>query len=139
MTTFSINPQLSSDTFQVTDLIMCRVLLMNDRRYPWLILVPMQNGLREFHDLEPEYHSCLMSEITRTTKTLQKIYEPDKLNVGTLGNIVDQLHIHVLGRFRTDPAWPGPVWGVGNPEKYSYAEADQIVRQIRSVLDSFQL
>ena len=131
MTDFMLDPRLETDTFLLTDLPLCRVLLMNDSRYPWLILVPRQNGLREFHDLSREDQSRLMSEITLTTEALQGGHEPDKINVGALGNIVQQLHIHVLGRFESDPAWPGPVWGTGEPATYSKKQADSLIREFR--------
>ena len=134
MTDFTLDPRLEADTLQVTDLALCRVLLMNDSRYPWLILVPRQHDLREFHDLAGENRLRLMSEITLTTKMLERSHRPDKLNVGALGNIVNQLHIHVLGRFDGDPAWPGPVWGVGKPVAYDEKQADTLVRELRAQL-----
>ena len=124
MTDFTLDPHLEADTYLLTDLPLCRVLLMNDSRYPWLILVPRQHGLRELHDLSREDQGRLMSEITLTTKTLEGSHGPDKINVGALGNIVKQLHIHVLGRFDGDPAWPGPVWGIGEPAAYSEKKAN---------------
>ena len=107
---------------------------MNDSRYPWLILVPRQQGLRELHDLSREDQSRLMSEITRTAKILEVCHQPDKLNIGALGNIVNQLHIHVLGRFDGDPAWPGPVWGIGEPVAYFEKQADALIREFRAQL-----
>ena len=132
MTDFTLDPRLEADTLQVTDLALCRVLLMNDSRYPWLILVPRKHGLREFHDLARGDQSRLMLEITLTTEILERSHRPDKLNVGALGNIVNQLHIHVLGRFHGDPAWPGQVWGVGEPEAYDGSQANNLVREFRS-------
>ena len=134
MTNFVLDPRLEADTFQVTDLPLCRVLLMNDTRYPWLILVPRQHGLREFHDLARVVQSRLMSEITLTSEMLERSHSPDKLNIGALGNIVNQLHVHVLGRFDSDPAWPGPVWGVGEPVAYDDKKADSLVREFRDQL-----
>ena len=134
MARFTLDPRLETDTVYVTDLALCRVLLMNDSRYPWLILVPMQDGLREFHDLPQEDQSQLMTEITLTTGALQKLHQPDKLNVGALGNIVNQLHIHVLGRFDGDAAWPGPVWGVGAAAPYEDDEIDNLISGFKSAL-----
>ena len=131
---FTLDLRLEADTFQVTDLTLCRVLLMNDSRYPWLILVPRKHGLREFHDLARGDQSRLMSEITLTTEMLERSHRPDKLNVGALGNIVNQLHIHVLGRFDGDPAWPRPVWGVGEPEAYDDNQSNTLVREFRAQL-----
>ena len=134
MTDFSLDPRLEDDTFLITNLPLCRVLLMNDSRYPWLILVPRQRGIREFHDLSLENQSRLMSEITLTTETLEGTHGPDKINVGALGNIVKQLHIHVLGRFDGDPAWPGPVWGIGEPVAYYEKKADNLIKAFRAQL-----
>ena len=134
MNDFKLDPRLEADTYQLTDLSLCRILLMNDSRYPWLILVPRQQGLREFHDLSREDQSRLMSEITRTAKILEVCHQPDKLNIGALGNIVNQLHIHVLGRFDGDPAWPGPVWGIGEPVAYFEKQADALIREFRAQL-----
>ena len=118
MTDFTPDPRLKDDTIHVGELILSRILLMNDNRYPWLILVPRRHGLREIHDLAPEDQIYLLPEITRITHVLNKIHNPDKINIGVLGNIVNQLHIHILGRFEGDAAWPGPVWGAGNPVAY---------------------
>ncbi len=134
MMDFTLDPRLEADTFLLTDLPLCRVLLMNDSRYPWLILVPRHHGLRELHDLSREDQSRLMSEITLTTETLQGSHGPDKINVGALGNIVQQLHIHVLGRFDGDPAWPGPVWGIGEPAAYSKKKANSLIIQFSNQL-----
>ena len=134
MTNFTLDPRLEADTFQVTDLPLCRVLLMNDSRYPWLILVPRQHGLREFHDLARVVQSRLMSEITLTSEMLERSHRPDKLNVGALGNLVNQLHVHVLGRFESDPAWPGPVWGAGKAVAYDEKQAYSRVREFRDQL-----
>ena len=134
MTDFKLDPRLEADTFLLTDMPLCRALLMNDSRYPWLILVPRQRDLRELHDLSREDQSRLMSEITLTTEALQGSHGPDKINVGALGNIVQQLHIHVLGRFESDPAWPGPVWRIGEPAPYSKKNADTLIKEFRNQL-----
>ena len=92
---------------------------MNDSRYPWLILVPRYNGLKEIHDLSKGDQGNLMFEITKTTRIIEKLFTPDKINVAALGNSVSQLHIHIIARFKTDEAWPGPVWGIGSSQIYS--------------------
>jgi len=109
--TFELDPRLASDTMELCDLALCRVLLMNDARFPWLILVPRQTGLRELHELDEWQQVALMQEIVKSQRALSRVFSPDKLNVGALGNVVGQLHIHVIARFRGDEAWPGPVWG----------------------------
>ena len=131
---FSLDARLEANTFQVTELSLCRVLLMNDNRYPWFILVPRRGDVCEFHHLAQEDRSQLMREITQVSETLEKSLRPDKINVGALGNIVNQLHIHVLGRFVGDFAWPGPVWGMGEPAAYDYRKAARLVKEFRGSL-----
>lgn len=115
---FDLHPRLKADTFKIADLPLCRVLLMKDARYPWLILVPRKEGLTEVHDLSKRAQSQLMEEITQCSLVIQTLHNPDKINIGALGNLVPQLHIHVIGRRTIDPAWPGPVWGVGEALAY---------------------
>lgn len=115
---FTLHPRLAADTSTVADLALCRVLLMNDRRYPWLILVPRREGLREVHELSPADRATLMDESCRVAELMQGMFSPDKLNIGVLGNIVPQLHVHHIARMASDPAWPGPVWGHSPAEPY---------------------
>ena len=122
--TFALHPQLEADTRLVMDLPLCSVLLMNDARYPWLILVPRIAALRDLHELEPGQRAPVLAEITAASHALERLFQPYKLNVAALGNQVEQLHIHVIARRTDDPAWPGPVWGVGAAEPYSEADYD---------------
>lgn len=115
---FELHPILASDTIEITRLPLCRVLLMKDRRFPWLILVPERQEVREIQDLPPADRAELIEEITRASEVLTDLFRPDKINVGALGNLVPQLHMHVVARTTTDPAWPGPVWGSGPPLPY---------------------
>jgi diadenosine tetraphosphate (Ap4A) HIT family hydrolase len=115
---FSLDPQLEADTYLIGMLPLCRVLMMNDARYPWLILVPQQPDLAEIIDLAPADRHQLMTEISAVSEALKALFNPDKLNVGALGNRVRQLHVHVLARFVSDASWPGPVWGVGIAQAY---------------------
>jgi diadenosine tetraphosphate (Ap4A) HIT family hydrolase len=110
---FALHPTLARDTVEVARLPLCRLLLMNDRRFPWLILVPERESLREIHDLPPADRSTLIEEIVHAGQVLVRLFHPDKLNTSALGNLVPQLHVHVVARFATDAAWPGPVWGSG--------------------------
>lgn len=110
---FTLHPQLAGDTAQVADLAVCRVLLMNHAAFPWLILVPMREGLRELHELEDADFTLAMDEVRRVSRALQQFTKADKMNIGALGNMVPQLHIHVIARLRTDAAWPNPVWNSG--------------------------
>ncbi|BAU93536.1 histidine triad protein [Methylorubrum populi] len=115
---FSLDPRLAADTHPVGDLALCSVLLMDDARFPWLILVPRRPDLRELTDLAPEDASLAFDEIRIAVGVVQALARPDKVNVASLGNVVSQLHIHVVARFQSDPAWPGPVWGVGERKPY---------------------
>jgi diadenosine tetraphosphate (Ap4A) HIT family hydrolase len=118
---FTLDPRLAADTVPLVDLALCRVLLMNDARFPWLILVPTRPDLCEITDLDPADRDVLWHEITRASDLLRAEFTPTKINIGALGNIVRQLHIHVVARFDGDAAWPGPVWGAGVAEPYDAA------------------
>lgn len=123
---FALHPRLAEDTVEVTLLPLCRVLLMKDRRFPWLILVPERESVREIAELPPADRAALIEEIARASDVLTRLFHPDKLNVGALGNLVAQLHVHVVARFSTDPAWPGPVWGSGPADPYAEGELAEI-------------
>jgi diadenosine tetraphosphate (Ap4A) HIT family hydrolase len=115
---FSLHPQLAADTVPVVDLALSRVLLMDDARWPWLVLVPRRAGLVEFIDLPPDEAATLWTEARRCGEVLSTLFRPDKLNLGALGNLVPQLHVHVIARHRSDPRWPQPVWGAGPAERH---------------------
>lgn len=119
MSDFLLHPQLLADTHPVCDLALCTVRLMDDARFPWLILVPRQPFLRELVDLAGDDQTTLLREINRAGRVLQRLYRTDKLNVAALGNVVPQLHVHVISRRSDDAAWPRPVWGVGTAEPYT--------------------
>jgi diadenosine tetraphosphate (Ap4A) HIT family hydrolase len=129
-----LHPTLARDTVELARLPLCRVLLMKDRRFPWLILVPERDGIREIHELPPEDRKQLVEEIALASEVLERTCRPAKLNVGALGNIVPQLHIHVVARFETDPAWPGPVWGSGAAVPYENRELDEIREWLAAAL-----
>ncbi len=128
---FSLHPQLAADTFVVDDWPLCRVLLMNDARFPWLILVPRQNGLRDFDEVAPHDKPALLAEIDRASRALRAETSAEKMNVAALGNMVPQLHIHVVARFANDAAWPAPIWGVGEAVSYTTAQADALIVALR--------
>ncbi|SON58351.1 HIT domain protein [Hartmannibacter diazotrophicus] len=111
MTAFTLDPRLAADTHLVGDLPLCRVLLMNDSTWTWLILVPRKDGLAEIIDLDETERAILMEEIAAASTVVRNLANADKLNVAALGNMVRQLHVHVIARHVGDPAWPGPVWG----------------------------
>lgn len=115
---FTLHPRLAADTHPMGDLSLCRVLLMNDRRFPWLILVPRRANLRELSDLSAEDRPLLFEDITKASAALRKICAPDRINVAAIGNVVNQLHVHVVARMASDPAWPGTVWGHAGAKPY---------------------
>ena len=94
----------------------------------------MRDGLRDFHDVAPADKPALIKEIDRASNALQRLHDPDKINVAALGNMVAQLHIHVIARFTTDPAWPGPIWGEGSMEPYEKAQLSDTVDALKMVL-----
>jgi len=122
MNDFVLHPQLAADCHMIGDLPLSHVLLLNDRRYPWVILVPRRAEVREIYQLPPVDRSQLLDESCRVGKLLMNVFGGDKLNVGALGNLVPQLHIHHVVRHIDDPAWPGPVWGHSPAEPYREAE-----------------
>ncbi|MCZ4282814.1 HIT domain-containing protein [Kiloniella laminariae] len=132
--TFELHPRLTADTLVVTDLPQCRVLLMNDSRYPWLILVPRHNELRELHDLAPTELAAVMEEVRKVSEVLVQAFGAFKINVAALGNMVPQLHIHVIARSQSDPAWPGPVWGVGAPLAYSDEASSVLLLKLEAAI-----
>jgi len=131
---FSLDPCLAADTLEVGELALSRVLLMNDARYPWLILAPRRAGLSEIVDLAREEQLTLMEEIARLSEILRAEPGVEKINVGALGNVVRQLHVHVLGRRVGDPAWPGPVWGFGKAIKYDETAARSLAARWKARL-----
>ena len=134
MTDFTLHPRLAADTFAVTDLALCRVLLMNDGRFPWLILVPRRPGAREIVDLAPDDRRLLADETDRAAAALRVHSPTDKLNIAAIGNIVEQLHVHVVARRRDDAAWPGVVWGHGSAIPYAPTAATERLTTLKSAL-----
>ncbi len=134
MSRFELHPQLVADTLPAGEFDLCTILLMNDNRFPWIILVPQIPDLREIHDLPPVEQIQLMGEIAHMSSEMQKAWGADKTNVATLGNMVPQLHVHIIMRYEGDAAWPGPVWGAGTPQPYDEAEAAQTLEMISGCL-----
>lgn len=135
MTDFTLHPQLAKDTVFVKKLSLCRVLMMKDAGYPWLVLVPERGDIREIHELEEADQQTLMREITTVAGRLEALTGADKMNVAALGNMVPQLHIHIIARFETDAAWPGPVWGVALAKPYGEDALEQTVFNIKEALE----
>jgi diadenosine tetraphosphate (Ap4A) HIT family hydrolase len=133
-TPFELDPRLAADCFVLGDWPLSRVLLMNDAQYPWVILVPRRAGVREMHDLDPADQHRLADESAQLGRTLLQMFDGHKLNVAALGNIVPQLHLHHIVRFRDDPAWPAPVWGRLPRLPYAPADAEQRMAALRTAL-----
>lgn len=127
---WSLHPQLGADTAPVGDLPLCRLLAVNDADYPWLILVPRRAGAVELVDLGAEM-ARLMEEIATVSRALKALTNCDKLNVAAIGNVVAQLHIHVVARRRADPLWPKPIWGAGPSRPGASAEFARFIATIR--------
>jgi len=132
---YQLHPQLEQDTLKVGQYALCDVLLMNDSRYPWLILVPRKGDVREIHQLSQTEQQQLIQESSFTAKQMTQLFSAQKMNVAALGNQVEQLHLHHVARFTTDASWPNPVWGVGLSEPYSQVAAKAMLSQLHRVLD----
>ena len=131
---FELDDRLARDSFVIGDLPLCRVLLMNDARWPWLILVPRREGLVELMDLELADQARLMEEASGAARFLKSHAQAEKINVAALGNIVRQLHLHVVARVVGDPAWPGPVWGHGAAAHYDNGAAKALISAAKTSL-----
>ncbi|MFY8274120.1 HIT domain-containing protein [Pseudoalteromonas sp. SSDWG2] len=123
---FTLAPELQNDCIELADWPLCKVLLMNDSQYPWFILVPRKEGLKEIIDLSDEEQITLTQESAKLACMLKTVFSPDKLNIAALGNMVAQLHIHHIARFKDDAAWPKPVWGVNPAQPYTEAQIAKI-------------
>lgn len=129
---FDLDPRLAEDTAEVCRLALCRILLSRDANYPWLILVPERPGIREIRELEPIDRASLMDEIVRATDVLELLFSPHKINVAALGNVVPQLHVHVIARFTADAAWPKPVWGAAPACSYEPVALEGRLAELRA-------
>ncbi|NLU11643.1 MAG: HIT domain-containing protein [Gammaproteobacteria bacterium] len=116
---FKLDERLFKDTVVLGDFTLCRVLLMNDSRYPWLILVPRRAGISELFELEMAEQQQLWQETSYVGQVLKDVFQADKINIATLGNVVKQLHMHIVVRMQDDAAWPAPVWGNGAAQGYT--------------------
>ncbi len=130
---FVLHEKLAADTILVTDWPLCRILLMNDCNYPWLVLVPRRHGVSEIHELDATDRQILMEETAEISRRLQNHTQAGKMNVAALGNVVPQLHVHVIARFNSDQAWPRPVFGVVPPKAYDQQALDDMVGQLRQL------
>ena len=131
---FELDGRLAADTFVLGSTSLSRVLLMNDARFPWLILVPERADVSEPFDLSEADQEQLWQESMRLGGAMKAHFAADKINVAALGNQVAQLHVHHIARFQVDAAWPGPVWGVGRAVPYEAAAVQALMHELRSVL-----
>ena len=134
MTAFILDPQLAADTTPICALTLCDALLMRDARFPWIILVPRRAGPTELFELDVKERAILIEEVAAASRALKLSSGALKINVGALGNIVRQLHIHVVARRKGDAAWPGPVWGYGARAPYPAGAAEALASQLRAAL-----
>jgi len=134
MSEFALHPRLGTDAVFVADWALSRVLLMEDSRYLWLVLVPRRAGAVEIFDLDATERGLLMDEIARAARGLKDLTGCAKINIGALGNLVPQLHVHIVARSAGDAAWPGPVWGQGHSIRYDAAQREELLARLRAKL-----
>ena len=134
---FELHGDLTSGKHEVGTLELCKVLLNDDSTWPWLVLVPMKTDAVEIHDLSEAEQMQLMREVSACSRALSNIWKPTKINIGALGCVCRQLHVHVIGRFQGDPAWPGPVWGSRVAVPYGPPELETALLKVRTELASF--
>ncbi|ENM5740435.1 HIT domain-containing protein [Vibrio mimicus] len=139
MLNFELHPQLKKDTDVIGHFPLCVALLHKDSAVPWIILVPQKPNLRELHHLPMNEQQQFLLESQIVCQTLESLFSPDKLNLGALGNMVPQLHIHHIARFTHDMAWPGPVWGRTQGVFRSEQEQKQLLSSIQDHLAQYPL
>jgi diadenosine tetraphosphate (Ap4A) HIT family hydrolase len=128
---WSLHPQLEKDTINIGDLPLSRVFVIKDANYPWLLLVPRRAGASEILDLDEVEQAQLITEIARVSRALKAVTRCEKLNIAALGNVVPQLHVHIIARRTTDAAWPKPVWGQVEAITHDPLEVEAFIRELR--------
>lgn len=136
MAEFTLHPQLAQDSLPVLDLPLSRLIMMNDSAYPWFVLVPRRAEITEIFQLDWEDQVQLLNESSMVSELLMQVFQGDKMNVAALGNMVPQLHLHHIVRFKNDPAWPGPVWGVKAMKAFEVQTANDLIADIKSKLNA---
>ncbi len=131
---FALDARLEADSEPLMWLGLCELRVMNDRRFPWLILVPQRPGAEEIHDITPLDQAMLTFETNMVAQALKRVTGCTKINTGALGNIVRQLHVHVVARNENDAAWPGPVWGHGVREPYAGEDLHRFIETVKAAL-----
>lgn len=134
---YELHPQLLKDTLKIGQFELSDVLLMNDDRYPWVILVPRRVNVREIHQLAETEQQQMLKESSFVAIAMTQLFSAHKMNVAALGNMVEQLHLHHVARFTSDAAWPKPVWGIGEATPYSEVAANAMLSQLKRVLGDY--
>lgn len=139
MENFQLHELLVKDCIELVDLPLCKLLLMNDSQYPWFVLVPRVENVQDIYQLDWEQQQQFLNESSMMSEVLMQLYSGDKMNVAALGNVCPQLHVHHIVRFKSDSAWPKPVWGLNPLLPYSNEEIEkikhQVLSQISAILD----
>jgi diadenosine tetraphosphate (Ap4A) HIT family hydrolase len=138
MSNFQLHPQLQQDCFVIGKFELCQVLLVNDSQFPWFILVPQRESIREIYQLTAEEQITLIQESSYLAENLATIFEADKLNIAAIGNLVPQLHLHHVVRYRTDKAWAAPIWGKFTAVPYTEQQRVELLARIMPQLDLLQ-
>jgi len=136
---FTLHPALKKDCIELGQLELCRVLLMNDSQFPWLILVPERENITEIYQLSYEEQQQLIRESSYIAEQLTTLYRADKMNIAALGNMVPQLHIHHVVRYKTDKAWPAPIWGMFDAQAYTSNDLEMVLEQLKGFITSDRL
>ncbi len=127
-----LHPQLEKDCFKLGEFTLCSLLLINDANFPWFILLPNRENITELHHLKPQDQQQLLAESMYFSQCLEAVFQPDKLNIAALGNVVPQLHIHHIARFKSDICWPSPVWGRVAATPYTQEQGVTLQRKLKS-------
>lgn len=127
-----LHPQLEKDTVLIGDLKLCQVRLLPDGENPWIVLIPKKDNLIDWSDLKKEDQYLLTEEITFISNLLKENHAPDKINVASLGNMVPQLHIHVIARYKSDRAWPGAIWGTSSTKNFNEDQINEWKKRLEN-------
>lgn len=134
MSEFELDGRIARDSDLVSVLGLCQLRIQNDSRWPWLVMVPERPGMTEIFDLSPAEQALLSTEVNRVAGALKTVTGATKINVGALGNIVRQLHVHVIARFEGDANWPGPIWGFGQAQPYGESQKQDFLNKLVEAL-----
>lgn len=137
--TFQLHPRLAADSLHLGDLSLCQLRLMNDSRFFWLLLIPRLPDAVEITDLSKQDYLQLWQEVRQLSEIIKPLLQADKLNVATLGNMVPQLHLHLIARFKTDAAWPNPIWGAGTATAYQTEPLEQRIQQLKTACSALDI